>query len=121
MPSRRFDGAGEGERIGDRAVARDAAGEPRRPAEIGAGHQALDALVDVAQPLLQAHDGLAIGGEAEMAGLDDAGMDRTDRDLMQAFALGGEKRIGGVRPAAASLRAPSGWLTPQLPWSSQGR
>ena len=82
---------------------------------VGAGHQAVDALVDVAEPLLEAHDRLAVGGEAEMAGLDDAGMDRPDRNLVQALALGGRNAIGrrslrraGVR-AAERLRArPSG-------------
>ncbi len=75
-------GTGEGQGVGHGAVARDAAGEPSALGEIGTLEQPLDALVDVAQPLLEAGDGLAIGGEAEMAGLDDAGMDRADRDLV---------------------------------------
>ena len=78
-------------------------------------HQPLDALVDIAEPLLQPHHGLAIGGEAEMAGLDDAGMHRPDRDLVQALALGrqeGDRR--GLRPA---LAAPSGARHP----SGRGR
>ena len=70
--------------------------------EVGAGHQAFDALVDIAEPLLQPHDRLAVGGEAEMAGLDDAGMDRADRDLVQALAFGGEEAIGAA--AARPLR-----------------
>ncbi len=41
----------------------------------------------VTQPLLEPHHRLAVGGETEMAGLDDAGMDRADRDLVQALAL----------------------------------
>ena len=49
--------------------------------------QPLDALVGVAEPLFQPHHRLAVGGEAEMAGLDDAGMHRPDRDLVQAVAL----------------------------------
>jgi hypothetical protein len=32
-----------------------------------------------------------------MAGLDDAGMDRANRDLVQPLALGGEEGIGGFR------------------------
>ena len=102
---RRLDGAGEGERIGDRAVAGDAAGEPRRPVDVGAGHQTLDALVDVAEPLLEPHHGLAVGGEAEMAGLDDAGMDRPDRDLVQALALGGQEAIGARAAGRRRSRA----------------
>ena len=64
---RRFGGVREGEGIGDRAVAGGAAGELCRVVERRAGHQRLDALVHIAEPLLQSHDMLAIGGEAEMA------------------------------------------------------
>jgi hypothetical protein len=84
---RRLDGAREGPGIGHRAVAGDAADQPSPSLEIGGGQQALDALVDVAEPLLQPHHRLAVGREAEMAGLDDAGMDRADRNLVQPFAL----------------------------------
>ena len=69
----------------------------RRALERRARHQRLDALVDVAEPLLQAHHRLAIGGEAEMAGLDDAGMHRADRDLVQALALGRQEGVGRAR------------------------
>ena len=112
---RGLDGAGEGERIGDRAVARDAAGELRRPLEVGAGHQRLDPLVDVAQPLLEADHRLAARGEAEMAGLDDPGMDRPDRNLMQALALGGEEGVGLGARCLPGVPRPSGWRTPQPP------
>ena len=76
------------ESIGDGAVARGAAGECAPRVEVGAGHQPLDALVHVAEPLFEPDHGLAVGGEAEMPGLDDAGMHRADRDLVQAFAFG---------------------------------
>src|SRR6185369_12824535 len=66
-----LDGAGEGDAVGDDAVAGHASGEARRPIDLRASHQGLDALVDVAQPLLEADHGLAGRGEAEMAGLDD--------------------------------------------------
>ena len=49
------------------------------------------ALVRVAEPLLQPHHRLALHVEAEMAGLDDAGMHRADRDLVHALALDGEE------------------------------
>ena len=65
--------------------------------------QRLDALVHVAQALLQPHHGFAIGGEAEVAGLDDAGMHRTDRDLVQAVAFHRQERVVGrglVPPAS---------------------
>ncbi len=55
----------------------------------GARHQRLDALVHVAKALLQPNYRLAVGGKTEMPGLDDAGMNRTDGNLMQALARGG--------------------------------
>ena len=61
----------------------------------------LDALVHIAQPLLQPGDGLAVGGEAEMAGLDDAGMNGADRDLMQARAFNGQELVAPFRFSAA--------------------
>ena len=47
----------------------------------------------IAEPLLQPHHVFAIGGEAEVAGLDDAGMHRADRNLMQAFAFRRQKGV----------------------------
>ena len=52
-----------------------------------------DALVHVAEPLLQPHHSLAVGGEAEMARLDDAGMHRPDRNLVQALAFGRQEFV----------------------------
>jgi hypothetical protein len=49
--------------------------------------------MNVAETLFEADHGFAVDGETEMAGLDDTGMHRTYRDLMQAFALGRQKRI----------------------------
>ena len=92
-----FDGLGEGEGISDRAVARGARGELGGLLQRRAAHQRLDALVHITEPLLQPHHVLAIGGEAEMAGLDDAGMHGPDRNLMQRLAFGGEERVGRRR------------------------
>jgi hypothetical protein len=39
---------------------------------------------------------LAVGGEAKMPGLDDAGVHRTDGDLVQAFALDRQEGVGRV-------------------------
>ena len=65
----------------------------------------VDALVHIAQPLLEPHHGLAVGGEAEMAGLDDAGVHRADRNLVQVLALGGQEGVGSRRtPCAARWR-----------------
>ena len=64
----------------------------------------------IAQPLLEPHDRLAAGMEAEMAGLDDAGMNRADRDLMQACTFDLQEAIGvaGRRRATPRVRADDG-------------
>ena len=93
----------EGERIGDSAVAGDAAGKSRRLLDRGSRHQRLDALVHIAEALFEPHHGLAAGGEAEVPGLDDAGMHRPDRDLVQAFAFRRQEGIG--RPCGRRLAA----------------
>src|SRR5579863_5986233 len=49
--------------------------------------------MNVAETLLEADHGFAVHCKAEMTGLDDAGVHRTDRDLMQAFALRRQKLI----------------------------
>ena len=77
----------------------------------------VDALVHVAQPLLEPHDGLAVGGEAEMPGLDDAGVHRPDRDLVQRLALGGKERVGVPRGWRAASRARADGVRP----SGRGR
>ena len=64
-----------------------------------------DALVHIAEPLLEPHHRLAVGGEAEMPGLDDAGMYGPDRDLMQILALDGEEGIGLLCLAALLVGA----------------
>ena len=104
---RRLDRAGEGDRVGDRRIAADPPREPGRALEARPAHQRVDAFVGVAEPLLEPHDRLAAGVEAEMAGLDDPGMDRTDRNLMQARALWprGRRRRPARRPWARGRRA----------------
>ena len=72
----------------------------------------------VAQPLLQAHDGLAVAGEAEVAGLDDAGMHGADRDLVQRRPGGRVERVrvsgGGCRLVRAQrlAHAPAAVIEP---------
>ena len=83
-------------------------------------HQGLDALVHIAEPLLEPHHRLAIGGEAEMSRLDDAGMHGADRDLVQPLALGRQEGIGGRRGRRAPMRSQRMPHAP-APWSSQGR
>ena len=98
-------------RIGDGAVAGDARRRAAPLRERRAAHQRVDALVDIAEPLFQPHHGFAVGGEAEMAGLDDAGMNRSDRNLMQALAFDRQERISGCS-AGAGAAAPSGCARP---------
>jgi hypothetical protein len=75
-----------------------------------AAHQHQRAFVRIAQPRLHPHHGLAETGEAEMAWLDDARMDRTDRHLVQVAALGSaldRQEFGwlGRRPGRARAQA----------------
>ena len=79
------------------------------------GHQPLDALVGISQPLFQPDHGLAARGEAEMSGLDDSGMHGTDRDLVQAVAFDGEEAIGRRLRQARRCDLPSGKRMPQRP------
>ena len=109
-----LDGAGEGDGVGDGAVARYAAGELGGLVQRGAGEQAVDAFVHVAEPLFQPHHGLAVAGEAEMAGLDDAGVHGTDRDLVQRRADGREECVR-IAAGGCRSRAPNGSRTPQRP------
>ena len=90
-----LDGAREGEAVGHGGIAGDAGNDAGGALDVSVGQQAVDALVHVAQPLLQPRHGLAVDGEAEMAGLDDAGMHRPDRNLVQALALNRQEIVGG--------------------------
>ncbi len=47
----------------------------------------------VAEPFLEPCHRLAIRREAKMAGLDDAGMDGTDRNLVQAVTMHGQEPV----------------------------
>ena len=65
--------------------------------------------MQVTEPLLQTHHGLAAGGETKVPGFDDAGVNRADGDLMQALALGRQERIGlGFAFGRSALRLPEG-------------
>src|SRR5271169_1393893 len=52
-----------------------------------ARQQAFCAFVRIAKPLFEPHDRFTVGSKTEMAWLDDAGVDRANGNLMQAFAL----------------------------------
>ena len=94
----------EGDRMGDGGVARETRGEARRHARRLAAHQRQLALMRVAEPRLQPDHRLAVRGEAEMPRLDDSGMDRADRDLMQVLALR-RQEFGRLRAARRGHRA----------------
>src|ERR1700687_2992286 len=83
---RRFDGPSEGDAINHCTVAGGATSKSRRALKRSAGHQRLDAFVHIAEAFLEPGHGLARSGEAEMSWLDNARMNRSDRDLMQVLA-----------------------------------
>ena len=91
---------------------------PRRLVQRGALHQPVDALVHVAEPLLQAHHRLAVGGEAEVAGLDDPRVHGTDGDLVQRRTFGGIEGVGvtgggvGIARAQRLAHAPAAVVEP---------
>jgi hypothetical protein len=81
-PKGGLDGMSEGEGVGHGAVTRDAACEPRALVETCSSHQRLSALMHIAETLFQPRHRFAAASEAEMTWLDDAGMDRADRNLV---------------------------------------
>ena len=100
-----LDGAGIGPGVGAGRVARDAAGQARALGEVFADEQPLDALVLVAEALLQAQQALADHRKSEVARLDDAGMDGADGNLVRALAADLDEvvvgwRIGETAPLA---------------------
>ena len=102
---RGLDRAGIGEGVSDGQIAADAADEPRPGLDGRAAHQPLNSLVQVAEAFFEPHDRFAAGVEAEMAGLDDPGMDGADRNLMQGWPLGRAELVRRLR-RLARLRAP---------------
>ena len=87
----------KGQRISDGAVARRAAGKPARLVERCTGHELLDAFVHIPQPLFQSHHRFAVRGETEVSRLDDARVDRPNRNLVQTFPFRGQKGVCGSR------------------------
>ena len=70
---------------------------------------AFEAAVFVEQAQVEVQDALAHDGEAEVAGLDHAGVDRPDRDLMGVVALRGNRPCLRCR---GMLQQSSQWLVP---------
>ena len=80
-------------RIRDGAVSRHASREPIRVAQRHLLESLFDALVNVTQPLLEAQDFLADDLEAEVSGLDDAGVHRSDGNLVHSVACDPDERV----------------------------
>jgi len=81
----------------------------------------------ITESLLEPHHRLAVGGEAEMSWLDDAGMDRADRNLVQILSLNGQEgvRVGfdrALAPLAERVRhAPETEIEPMPCVKGAGR
>ena len=97
----------------DGRIARCARDDVAGLRHLGAAEQTVDTLVHVAEPLLDPRHGLAVRGEAEMAGLDDPGMDRPDRDLVEAVAVHRQEVV--IRRIAARRRRAGTKRRAQLP------
>src|SRR6516162_9840608 len=91
---RRLDGAGEGKRIGDRAVAGNAPGKPRGLLDGCTAHQRFDALVGISETLLEPHHRFPIDSDTKVTGLYDASMERGKLDFMKAFVFRSEESVG---------------------------
>ena len=71
--------------------------------------------MQIAKARFQPHDRFAIGGETEMAGLDDPGVNGANRDLVQALALDRQEavrlgRLGGLVGAQRMAQAPTAMI-----------
>src|SRR5215207_1846975 len=104
-PAGGFGGADKSIGISNRGVARGASCEESAVRQVGARNQAFYSLVDIAETLFDPNHGLAIRSKAEMPRLDDAGMDRPDRNLMEAGPLGGQERVGHAVDGCGDGRA----------------
>jgi hypothetical protein len=81
-----------GERMRGRRVTADAFGEIGGPGCGTALEEFFQAAVHEPQPHLEPQHGLADNGEPEMAGLDQPGVHRPDRDLIHPGAFDGDER-----------------------------
>ena len=111
----RLDGRGIGPGVGTGRIAGNAADEPRARRHVVADEQLLDALVLVAEALLEAQHPLADHREAEMARLDDAGMDGADRDLVGALAADLDEVVVARRIGKSDAHAPHGVVAQRKP------
>ena len=86
------------EAVRDRADSADTLGDVERVERREALHPLLQPAMRVEQARVEMEHGLADRREAEVTRLDDAGVDRADRDLEDALAFGDEVRelVGGL-------------------------
>jgi len=84
-----LNGLAEGGAVRKSGIAGDAFGEEHGTVNGHVLEELLGGLVGIEHAQLQVQDGFAGDGETEMAGLNDAGVDRADGDLKDAFAKGG--------------------------------
>jgi len=133
-----LDGTAEGQGVPDGGVPADAFGQLDRLPRVAAGEEFFDSFVDEPEPGLEVENGLADHGEPEVAGFDQAGMHRADRDLVHPGALHRPEGIGPVDvpergrvtgvgqhrvPAAGqwkcrTRRRGSGWWSGTMPYRS---
>lgn len=89
--------------------------------------KALDAFVRVAEAFLEAHHDLAVGADAEMPRLDDAGMNRSDRQLVDVLSFDRQEAVflgwPGVLPPRGerSMHPPFAVIEPGAPIRQPGR
>ena len=110
-----FDGLAEGRAVRKAGIAGDALGQKDGAVDGQVLEELLGALVRVEHAQLQVQDGLAGDGEVEVAGLDDAGVDRADGNLKDAFAQGRAGR------RAARLRTAEGLCRSESPCAAGAR
>ena len=110
-----FDGEAVGKVVADGGVAADALGQGHAVGGVAAFEQLLDSFVDEPEARLHREDRLADDGEAEVPRFDEAGVDRTDRDLVDARSLHVEegKGLRGRRSVATGVMAK--WVPPVGP------
>jgi hypothetical protein len=111
-----LDGLAVGESVADGGVPGDPLGDLEAGDDVFTLEEFFDPFVDEPEPGLHAQDGLAHDPEAEVAGLDEPGVHRTDRDLVDAGALDRDERerpgVGDHLGRVRSIRGASDASSP---------
>jgi hypothetical protein len=108
-----LDSAAVGQAVADGGIAGDPLRQRDAIGGLAAFEELLDSFVDVPESGFEPDDGFADDGEAEVAGLDQAGMDGPDRNLVDAGAFHVDEREGLVG-LAERWRGP-GVVTHRMP------